>query len=63
MRDLLRSPYRYDDIAGRHLSRRSLTNPLQKEQCGETVHTVLRTGLGVQRPEAPTANEEVLAAC
>jgi len=52
-----------DDPAGRHLSRGGPTNPPQKEQCGKTVRTVQRTGPGVQRPEAPTTNGTVLAAC
>jgi len=52
-----------DGPAGRHLGRGGPTNPPQKEQCGKTVRTVLRTGPGVQRPEAPTTNERVLAAC
>jgi len=45
-----------DDPAGRHLGRGGPTNPPQKEQCRKVVRTVLRTGPGVQRPEAPTTN-------
>jgi len=36
-----------NDLTGRRLGRRSLTNSPQKEHCGETVYTVLCTGLGV----------------
>ena len=52
-----------DDPAGCHLGWSGPTNPPQKEQCSKAVHTVLRTRLGVQRPEAPTTNEVVLTAC
>jgi len=49
-----------DDLAGRHLGRHGQTNSPQTEQCKRTVRTVLRTGPGVQRPEAPTTNQKVL---
>jgi len=51
----------YDDPAGRHLGRSGLTDPLHKEQCRKTVRTVLRTRPGVQRPEAPTTNQQLLS--
>jgi len=47
-------------LQGRHLGRRGPTNSPQTEQCGAAVHTALRTGPGVQRPEAPTTNQKVL---
>jgi len=50
-----------DDPVSRHLGRGGLTNPLQKEQYRKAVRTVLHTGLGVQRPEALTTNEVLLA--
>jgi len=50
-----------DDPAGRHLGRSGPTDPPQKEQCRKTVRTVLRTGPGVQRPEAPTTNQQLLS--
>ena len=50
-----------DDPAGRHLGRSGPTDPPQKEQCRKTVRTVLRTGPGVQRPKAPTTNQELLS--
>ena len=50
-----------DDPAGRHLGRSGPTNPPHKEQCRKTVRTVLRTGPGVQRPEAPTTNQQLLS--
>jgi len=50
-----------DDPAGRHLGRSGPTNPPHKEQCRETVRTVLRTGPGVQRPEALTTNQQLLS--
>ena len=49
-----------DDPAGRHLGRSGPTNPPQREQCGRTEGTVLRTGPGVQRPEAPTTSKKEL---
>jgi len=49
-----------DDPAGRHLGRRGPTDPPQKEQCRRKAHTVLRTGPGVQRPEAPTSSQKLL---
>ena len=51
----------YNDPVGRRLGRGGLTNPLHKEQCRKTVRTVLRTGPGVQRPEAPTTNQYLLS--
>ena len=50
-----------DDPIGRHLGRSGPTDPLHKEQCRKTVRTVLRTGPGVQRPEAPTTNQQLLS--
>ena len=50
-----------DDPAGRHLGRSGPTDPPQKEQCRKTVRTVLRTGPGVQRPEALTTNQHLLS--
>ena len=50
-----------DDPAGRHLGRSGPTNPPHKEQCRKTVRTVLRTGPGVQRPEALTTNQQLLS--
>jgi len=49
-----------DDPTGRHLGRGGPTNPPQKEQCRKAVRTVLRTGPGVQRPEALTTNRYLL---
>jgi len=43
------------------LGRSGPTDPPQREQCRKTVRTVLRTGPGVQRPEAPTTNQELLS--
>jgi len=54
------SIYTCDDPAGRHLGQGGPMNSPQKEQCKETVRTVLRTGPGVQRPEAPTTNRCLL---
>ena len=36
-----------DDLISRYLGRGGLTDPLYKEQCRKTVHTVLYTGPGV----------------
>jgi len=49
-----------NDPVGCYLSRSSLTNPPQEEQCGKAVYTVLCTGPGVQRPEAPITSKKVL---
>ena len=35
--------------------------PRRKEQCKTAVRTVLRTGPGVQRPEAPTTSQRLLS--